>query len=103
MNFMVFYDYHITYAGDPDAAPALGVLCIVDCHDIPHIHERSDYYVWKFREEGWTGVDIFGLFDYLQLPGWKKVLFGRTVSNEVYEKVKVEAYKLLAKAREVAR
>lgn len=102
MKFKVFYDDGRTYQGDPFGAPGLGVICIVDRHDFPHLHEGSDYYVWKFRENGWTGVDLFGLWDYLVQPGEKKVLFGRTINNADFIHIHDIAYIELNKARKGA-
>jgi hypothetical protein len=42
-----------------------------------------DYYVWK--DVRWFGMDIFGLWDYLTQPGWKRVLFGRAIDNKKYD------------------
>lgn len=96
MTFRVYYDDGSIYEGDPFNAPGLGVICILDaCHDQPHLHEKSDYYIWKFKENGWTGVDIFGLFDYLTHPGERKVLFGRTVDNDLFSRIRMRAYKEL--------
>lgn len=44
-----------------------------------------DYYVWT--GEQWVGCDVFGLFDYLQQPGPRKVIFGRTIGNAEYEAI----------------
>jgi hypothetical protein len=102
MTFKIFYDGNYTYEGDVYNAPSLGVICIVDCHDFPHLHENSDYYIWQFREDGWTGVDLFGLWDYLQTPGCKKVLFGRTISNDAFNHIHEAAYQDLSKVRKEA-
>ena len=50
-----------------------------------------DYYVWTGEEHGWLGVDIVGLITYLGEPGWKKVLFGQTLSAHEYEDVWLRA------------
>ena len=103
MKWRVYYDDgKISLYGDVYNLYGLGVVCILDCHDFPHLHENSDYYVWNFREDGWTGVDIFGLWDYLQDGGMKKVLFGRTVSNSEFNRIHEMAYKELEKARQEA-
>jgi hypothetical protein len=102
MKFKIFYDGNYTCEEDAYNAPSLGVICILDCHDFTHLHESADYYVWKFREDGWTGVDLFGLWDYLQMPGYKKVLFGRTISNDDFKRIHEIAYQDLSKARKGA-
>lgn len=45
----------------------------------------QDYYVWN--GEAWVGCDVFGLWDYLQQTGPRKVLFGRTIGNRAYEEI----------------
>lgn len=91
-DWQIFYDNGAVYQGRLELAPTLGVICILEGKPVARIVERSDYYVWKFKESGWTGVDIFGLWDYLSQPGFKKVLFGRTVSNETFESIHNKAY-----------
>jgi hypothetical protein len=49
------------------------------------IERENDYYIWT--DHGWRGCDQFGLFDYLIEPGFKVVLFGRSLSNEEYKEV----------------
>lgn len=56
-----------------------------------------DFYVW--RDDQWYGCEIFGLWDYLVRPGPKKVLFGRTVSNDAYR----AAVKRICDAKELER
>ncbi len=82
--FRVYYDGNATYAGDPYLAPAFGVLLIVefDPDNGRHIISNGDYYVWEGF--GWCAVDYMGLVDYLQRPGYRKVMFGRTVPNSVW-------------------
>jgi hypothetical protein len=68
--------------------PTLNVQAIVqrDTADLVNnvgrrILTQRDFYWWSDQENEWFGGgDLFGLFDYLQRPGLKKVLFGRTVS-----------------------
>lgn len=71
--------------------PAFGVLVIVQYDPVSGWYCRTgkDYYCWQVDE--WTEVDIFGLWDYLAQPGWKKVLYGRTVPNEKYQKILQQA------------
>lgn len=51
----------------------------------------ADYYVW--RDSRWWGVDLFGLYDYLASPGWKRVLFGRKIDNEEFNRISARAHK----------
>lgn len=54
----------------------------------------TKYYVWDNRGEGyrWYGADDVGMLDYLQTPGWKRVLIGRTIPNarfmEIFNRAK---------------
>lgn len=52
-----------------------------------------DYYVFDLQnsDRNWTGVDLFGLWDYLASPGWKRVLFGRMVTNNEYDGIMTRA------------
>jgi len=92
----VYYDDGSTYDGAEgvEKAPARGVqvIAMTDPEVGWYAQSGSDYYVW--RDDRWWGVDIFGLFDYLDMPGWKKVLMGRTLTNAAYvaiwQRVKVE-------------
>lgn len=49
----------------------------------------ADYYCW--REGRWFRCDLYGLFDYLRQPGWKKVLAGRTASRTAYKRAVLAA------------
>ena len=95
MKWRIYYDDETTYESDPYEAPSRGVLCILDAHGEWHIDENYDYYVWQFREDGWTGVDWFGMLDYLMEKGARKVVFGRTVANDIYNRVKQQALKAM--------
>ena len=60
---------------DPGDAYAVGRELLFD----------ADYYCWRFATPETTGrwfrCDLYGLFDYLRRPGWKKVLAGRTADR----------------------
>lgn len=67
----VYYGDGSTFSdqdGSPELAPALNVQAITCSPEV------------------WMGGDVFGLMDYLSLPGWKRVLFGRMVTNAEYDK-----------------
>lgn len=89
MGWKVYYGDGSTFSGDDgefSLAPARGVQVIVQDH--PGVGMElvtgADYYVWGGC---WRGVDIFGLFDYLIEPGMKKVIFGRTITQDEYNKI----------------
>ena len=91
--FKIFYDDGSTYSGEAYSAPALGVQAIVqDSQEHGRtIVCRVDYYV--LRSDGaWLGVDLFGLWDYLQQPGPRKVLFGRTIPSPLFISIYKQAY-----------
>lgn len=68
-SWRIYYDTGETYDGPIETAPAWGVIAVVCAPDV------------------WHGGDYVGLIDYLARPGWKRVLFGRLVPNDVFEKV----------------
>jgi hypothetical protein len=85
MNFKIFYADGSTYAGDVYDAPAFGVLLILES-DKAHGRRTvasGDYYVWDGQ---WFPVDVVGLIDYLARPGAKKVVFGRLVDNDSWNR-----------------
>lgn len=43
-----------------------------------------DYYWWDRETESWFVGDYIGREDYLALPGWRKVINGRSVLNSVF-------------------
>jgi len=88
---MIFYDDRAPYTGRPEVAPERGVQAIVQADpDVGwYCITGKDYYVWLGDE--WQGVDAFGLFDYLATPGWKRVLFGRMVRAEEYDRIYAKA------------
>lgn len=84
--FRIYYDGGATYDDDPFNAPCFGVLLIVE-NDFDHgrrIVSNGDYYVWDGR---WWNKDFIGLIDYLQTPGPKKVVMGRMVANDEFNRV----------------
>ena len=48
-----------------------------------------DYYVWDCRgeETKWWGADQFGLYHYLQQPGFGCVLFGTFIDDKTFREV----------------
>lgn len=89
-DWRVYYDDGATFVGAPEDAPTHGVISIVmPDPDVGRlVLTKFDYYCWwPDRDQPWDGHDIVGLIDYLGLPGLKRVLFGRSVPNEVYNRV----------------
>ena len=90
-DFKVWYDNGATYTGPPEQAPKRGVICIAqkdpDCGRT--ICRSDDFYIYSIFDgrPGWQGVDQFGLHDYLIEPGYKLVLFGRTIGNNEYKEI----------------
>jgi len=85
MDFRVYYHDQPPYDGVPELAPVFGVLVIVE-KDADHgrrIVQNGDYYGWV--GDRWMPFDFAGLLDYLQSPGWKRVLIGRLVSNDDFQ------------------
>ena len=94
MSYKIYYGNGITYAGDPYNAPAFDVQVIVqDSADHGRILTcRLDYYVFQPEINAWLGVDLFGLWDYLQQPGPRKVIFGRTLPSRKFNELYKIAY-----------
>ncbi len=79
----------ITHAVAPEAVTALGVIAIAyrECDGTQRTLATWDYYCWNVEATQWYGADLFGLFDYLTRPGWKRVLMGRSVDNATWQRV----------------
>lgn len=91
MQWKIYYSDG-TYSsedGPPELAPKRDVQTIAVADDTVgrRIERGNDYYIYDKSRGTWRGVDQFGLFDYLILPGSKIVLFGRTLSDDDYRAV----------------
>jgi hypothetical protein len=89
-KWRIYYGDGSTYSdlmGAPEDAPTRNVQIIIQEHIDTgwYIQPGDDYYVWT--GDHWVGVDRFGLYDYLIEPGWKKVIFGRTLTNTEYKAI----------------
>jgi len=94
LSWRIYYTSGSTYDGAPEDAPERGVQCIV--HDAAEtgrtILSRFDFYCWHpDRAIPWDGHDIFGLWDYLAAPGWKRVIFGESIPNEDFAAIHEQA------------
>lgn len=96
MRWRIYYGDGTTFSsedGKPELAPALDVQAIVqperDEYGVGrHVLNGRDYYVWLGAEhQDWDTVDLFGLYDYLQRPGWKRVLFGRSIPTATFREI----------------
>jgi hypothetical protein len=78
---------------DPYEVPGLDVQAIVQSDpDVGrYVLHHMDYYWWVPADQQWHQGDHFGLWDYLQRPGAKKVIFGRSLDNIAYKKVLTRA------------
>jgi hypothetical protein len=90
INWRVYYGDGSTYSdadGPPELAPKRDVQTIAQRNEIVgrRIERGNDYYIWT--DHGWRGCDQFGLYDYLIQPGFKVVLFGRSLSDGEYRAV----------------
>lgn len=87
----IFYGDGSEYddAANPWAAPALDVQVIRIRAPNPGMTFGQPFYWYDMGL--WYGGDHFGLWDYLQRLGPKKVIFGRTVPNEVFQRCKDRA------------
>ena len=90
-EFVIYYGDGSTYSnedGPPEDAPARNVQIIVQPHRQVGVEivSSADNYVWM-DDRGWWGVDRDGMMDYLIEPGWKKVLYGRTLLQSEYDQI----------------
>jgi hypothetical protein len=90
----IYYSDDSTFSNEdstPWSVPARDVQVIVQDHPEVGVElvTGGDYYVLMRDEHRawWWGVDIFGLFDYLIEPGYKRVLFGRTLGRKEYAQI----------------
>jgi hypothetical protein len=91
MNWTIYYGDGSKFAGKNERhvelAPTRDVQFILQDNPLVGIEivTAADYYVWY--DGAWWGRDIFGLWDYLASPGMKRVLFGRMMLREEYNKL----------------
>lgn len=90
LRWRIYYGDGGTYdnlSGPAEDAPGQNVQVIVlaDEQVGRSMWHSKDFY-W-YDDGLWVAGDDFGLWDYLTLPGWKKVLFGRTLTKTEFKHV----------------
>lgn len=92
IKWRIYYGDDTYFEGEPQDAPERDVQIIVQ-HDDDRgwiMTHANDFYLWNHNR--WHGADAVGMYDYLMQPGWKRVLFGRTLPhgkfNEIYYRAK---------------
>ena len=96
ITYRIFYADGSTYSsadGPVEDAPGLGVVVVLIQPDEGEsfVIVGHDFYCWHADQGRWWGADQAGLWDYLQRPGWRKVILGRTVSNGDYGRIHAQA------------
>jgi len=100
MKWKIFYDDGSTFCdldGSPYDAPARGVQVIAQEDEYVGrlMQIKCDYYWWTDKD-GWMAGDLFGLYDYLSISGYRKVIFGRMINyhqfRELYLKAESDSY-----------
>jgi len=90
MDWIIYYGDGSTASDEthtPDSVPTRNVQVIaVRDPDVGTAYLRTNDYYW-WTELGWQGGDVFGLWDYLAAPGWKRVLFGRTILTSEFQAI----------------
>lgn len=93
-RWVIYYGDGKTYSwldGSPENAPFWDVQVVIeeDSDKGWRTQSGTKYYCWDDRGDGfrWWGADEVGLMDYLQRPGWKRVLVGRTISNKRFQEI----------------
>lgn len=91
MKWRIYYSGNFTIddSVNPYDVPGLDVQAIVqEDPDVGrYVLHHCDYYWWMPEDEQWHQGDHFGLWDYLQRPGPKKVIFGRSLDNRSYKAI----------------
>ena len=90
----IYYGDGSTLDGvDPFSVPGLDVQAIVQADpDVGrYVLHHCDFYWWVLEDQQWHQGDHFGLWDYLQRPGPKKVVFGRSLDNLAYKAILARA------------
>lgn len=90
MEWRIYYSNGSTYSdrdGAIEDAPGDGVLAIVENDSLVgrSIYSGTDWY-WRLDGQ-WMGGDIDGMKTYLRRKGWKKVLEGESVPNNVWREI----------------
>ena len=90
VRWRVYYGDLSTYDlgdGPLEDAPTTNVQAIAvgDATVGRFLWSQRDFYWWDQGQ--WFGGDVFGLWDYLARPGWRKVLFGRSLVRADFERV----------------
>lgn len=85
IRWCVHYDDGEQYRSERaiESTPCDGVIVIAQSdpdvgRELLHL---KDFYYW---DQKWYGCDLYGLFDYLRRPGWKKMLAGRNTTHANY-------------------
>ena len=94
-RWKIYYGDGTTYSNEDgllEDAPGINVQVIAqaDATVGRRLLDSDDFYWWS--DDRWDCGDIFGLWDYLTRPGFKKVLFGRNLHDGDF-------WKILARAR----
>jgi len=92
MKWKIFYGDGSTYSnedGSPELAPKRNVQIVIHSSELVgfSIEREEHYYLWQADRGGWTAANEFGLYDYLIDPGFKIVLFGRTLNLTEYQAI----------------
>ena len=92
MLWKIYYGDGTTYSdldGPPELAPKRNVQVIIhSCELVGFAIERDEhYYVYLPERGGWQARNEFGKYDYMIEPGWKIVLYGRTLSGDEYRAI----------------
>ena len=88
IRWRIFYsDGTVVTDTDPAEVPTLDVQVIAYAHPNVGVALLTDRDYYWFEDGTWHAGDIFGLWDYLARPGWKRVLFGRTIPYEDYARI----------------
>ena len=98
MRWRIYYGDWKTFSdrdGEPWDAPCVNVQSVAkeNVRGSPpvKVKDGKDAFYWD-KEMGWMGCDTLGLWDYLMLyKGPKAVLFGRTLHDDIFDRIRRRA------------
>jgi hypothetical protein len=90
MQWQIFYSDGATFSDEDGCAaeaPGLDVQVVAVANPVVGVRLWTAKDNYWYERDTWVGGDSFGLWDYLSRPGWKRVLFGRTIDDSRYEEI----------------
>lgn len=90
----IWYGDGTIYDGEPEFAPTENCQIIIQPIEEERLGfvRQRDFYWWEPEYGMWSGGDQAGLWDYVfRTVGWQKILCGRTLPSDEYNRLYQEA------------